>query len=40
MKKFIASILAGIMMVFGVGTMSGCSFLDEALDNAVEIELL
>lgn len=40
MKKFIASILAGIMMVFGVGAMSGCSFLDDALDNAAQIELL
>lgn len=40
MKKFIASILAGIMVIFGVGAMSGCSFLDEALDNAIEIELL
>ena len=40
MKKFIASILAGIMVIFGVGTMSGCSFLDDALDNAVEVELL
>lgn len=40
MKKFIASILAGIMVIFGVGTMSGCSFLEDALDNAFEIELL
>lgn len=40
MKKFIAGILASIMMVFGVGAMSGCSFLDDALDNAVKIELL
>ena len=40
MKKFIASMLAGIMMIFGVGTMSGCSFIEEVLDNAVDIELL
>ena len=40
MKKFIASILAGIMVIFGAGTMSGCSFLDEALDNAIDVELL
>ena len=40
MKKFIVSILAGIMVIFGAGTMSGCSFLDEALDNAIDVELL
>ena len=40
MKKFIASMLAGIMVIFGVGTMSGCSFLEDALDNAFDIELL